>query len=149
MFNETSYTEAMKNCHKWNNKNIIARLGSNSGVLDQQTCIEQKPTDHLYKSRLDRLPTRHPLQAYSYPTKRYKRSKDISTEALEFNHFRQSYPEINNAINVYTAPPPETFVEGLEQSSMPLRSSNNGMRTTGYVNVLCNLSLALLISGCL
>lgn len=128
---ESVYIETIKNCHKWNSKNVTSRVNANS--FDQQTGIEQKPTDGLHRSHLERCTPANPIQVYAYPAKRYKRSKEFMSEACEFNYFRSTYPEINAVITSITNPPIEySNMEGMEQSSMPLRSTNNANKTNGY-----------------
>jgi hypothetical protein len=129
MIQESAYIEAMKNCSKWNNKNIVSRVKNNLAVFDQQTSIVQKPTDHLIRSRLERCTPTNPLQVCSYPQKRYKRNKEIKNEVSEFNYLRFAYPEIDRAIFVLTDPGGSSQPTGemAEQSGIQLRPSNNNV----------------------
>ncbi|CAD5229593.1 unnamed protein product [Bursaphelenchus okinawaensis] len=123
MVGDFAYMEAMKNCQKWNSRAVVPRLKGNRGVYDNNTNVMQRPTTALYRRKEERCKPSNPTQFCTYPAVRYRRSKQISSEACEHKYFLTSNPALRDTVDQILNPNGIGSNENSEQSTTVLRSS--------------------------
>ncbi|CAD5234210.1 unnamed protein product [Bursaphelenchus xylophilus] len=130
MMGDFAYMEAMKNCQKWNSRTVVPRLKGNRTVFDQNTNILQRPSHALYRRKEERCKPTNPMQFCTYAAQRYRRSKQISSEACEHKYFLTSNPSLRETVDQILNPNGLGSNENSEQSvSATLRSSTaNGAK---------------------
>ncbi|KAH7712759.1 Protein DPFF-1 a [Aphelenchoides avenae] len=132
MISESNYIELMKNCSKWNGRNIAGKTRSTTRVFDQQTGIVQRPTDTLYRSEWERCEPQNPMQVIAYPAKRWKRSADIPSDACEHKYLMRAYPAIRDAINALENPgggnAPPSGEDTNDSTTVSMSTRNNGAK---------------------